>query len=209
VPARCSAPVHAARTKRARVHSSPATDREQSTSRTTAAEAMLAAIARKRAFAISLTNNHDLADDLVQEALTKARGSLDRFEPGSNMTAWLFTILRNGYYSNYRKRRREVEDPDEKHAARLATAPEQEPKLDFQDTRTALAKLPPDQREALLLIAAEGLSYDQVAAICGVAVGTIKSRVHRGRARLAEILELDGLDDIRADRKMQAAVQRA
>ena len=169
---------------------------------------MLAAIPSMRAFAISLTNNHDLADDLVQEALTKAWGSLDRFEPGSNMTAWLFTILRNGFYSTYRKRRREVEDPDEKHAARLATVPEQQGRLDFQDTRAALAKLPADQREALLLVAAEGLSYDEVAAICGVAIGTVKSRVHRGRARLAELLGLDGLDDINADRTMQAAVQR-
>jgi len=190
------------------VRSTPATDRELSTSRATAVDTMLAAIPSMRAFAISLTNDHDLADDLVQEALTKAWGSLDRFEPGSNMTAWLFTILRNGFYSNYRKRRREVEDPDEKHAARLATAPEQQPKLDFQDTRAALAKLPPDQREALLLVAAESLSYDEAAAICGVAVGTIKSRVHRGRTRLAELLGLDGLDDIGADRTMQAAVQR-
>src|SRR5215212_443681 len=171
---------------------------------TAPAEAMLAAIPGMRAFAISLTNDRDLADDLVQEALTKAWASLDGFEPGSNMNAWLFTILRNGFYSNYRKRRREVEDPDEKHAARLATAPEQQGKLDFQDTRTALAKLPPDQGEALLLVAAEGLSYDEVAEICGVAIGTIKSRVHRGRARLAELLGLDGLDDAHADRTMQA-----
>ena len=176
---------------------------------TAPAEAMLAAIPGMRAFAISLTNDRDLADDLVQEALTKAWASLDGFQPGSNMNAWLVTILRNCFYSNHRKRKREVEDPEEKHAARLASAPEQQGKLDFQDTRTALAKLPPDQREVLLLVAAEGLSYDEVAEICGVAIGTIKSRVHRGRARLAELLGLDGLDDIHADRTMQAAVQRA
>jgi RNA polymerase sigma-70 factor (ECF subfamily) len=130
----------------------------------------------------------DRADDLVQETLMRAIANIDRFQPGTNMQAWLFTILRNLFHSEYRKRRREVEDADGKYAAALSVQPDQLPHLDFEDLQKALARLPHDQREALLLVGASGFSYEQAAEICGCAVGTIKSRVNRARNRLAELM---------------------
>jgi RNA polymerase sigma-70 factor (ECF subfamily) len=162
-------------------------------------DALLAAVPSLRAFAISLTNDFNRADDLVQDTLVRALAHIDRFERGTNLNAWLFTILRNLFHSEYRKRRREVDDPEGAYAGRLKAHPEQQSHLDFEDFRTALAKLPPDQREALLLVGAEGMSYEDAAQICGVAVGTIKSRVNRARSRLAQILELDDGDEIGPD----------
>jgi RNA polymerase sigma-70 factor (ECF subfamily) len=159
-------------------------------------DALLAAVPSLRAFAISLTGHYDRADDLVQDTLVRALANIDRFEPGTNLNAWLFTILRNLFHSEFRKRRREVEDADGVHAAKLAAIPEQGGHLDLEDFRNALVKLQPEQREALLLIGASGFSYEETAAICGCAVGTVKSRVNRARTRLAEIL---GLDDPNAD----------
>ena len=101
---------------------------------------MLAAIPSLRAFAISLTYNVDAADDLVQEAILRAWANIDRFQPGTNLNAWLFTILRNAFYSQYRKAHREVEDPSGAYADRLVTVPEQGARCDFEDLRTALAK---------------------------------------------------------------------
>jgi RNA polymerase sigma-70 factor (ECF subfamily) len=98
------------------------------------------------------------------------------------MSAWLFTILRNLFRSEYRKRRREVEDADGNYAESLKSHPEQHSRVEFEEFRVALAKLPPDQREALILVGASGFSYEEAAAICDCAVGTIKSRVNR-RAR--------------------------
>jgi RNA polymerase sigma-70 factor, ECF subfamily len=172
-------------------------------------DAMLASIPSMRAFAISLTNNIDQADDLVQETIEKALRNIGRFEPGTNMNAWLFTILRNAFYSHYRKRRNEVEDPDGTYAERLRAPPEQQAKLDHQDLQAALAKLPVDQREALILVGAQGLSYDEVADICGVPVGTIKSRVNRARVRLAKLLVVEDTEDLGLDRLTQAALQGA
>src|SRR3954451_3391237 len=123
-------------------------------------EAMLAALPNLRAFAVSLTHNLDAADDLVQDTILRAWANLDRFEVGTNLNAWLFTILRNGFYGQHRKKRREVEDPDGFFAGRLRTAPEQSTKCNGQAVRAALRRLPPKNREALLLIAAEGLSLD-------------------------------------------------
>ena len=162
-------------------------------------DALLAAVPSLRAFAISLCGQVDRADDLVQDTLVRALAHIDRFERGTNLNAWLFTILRNLFHSEYRKRRREVDDPDGAFAGRLKAHPEQQSHLDFEDFRSALAKLAPDQREALLLVGAEGLSYEDAAQICGVAVGTIKSRVNRARARLAQILQLDEGDEIGPD----------
>ena len=150
--------------------------------------AILAAIPSLRAFALSLTGRSEQADDLVQDTILRALANLDRFEPGTNLQAWLFTILRNQFHSTYRRRRREVEDPEGLIAARLSCPPEQSGRLDFQDLRSALAKLPVEQREAVLLVGAEGLSYEEAASICGVAVGTVKSRVNRARRRLADLL---------------------
>jgi RNA polymerase sigma-70 factor (ECF subfamily) len=151
-------------------------------------DVMLAAIPSLRAFAISLSGSIDRADDLVQETVMRAMASIDLFAPGTNMAAWLVTILRNLFRSQYRKRRREVEDPDGSYQASLKAPPEQFGRLEFKELVEALAKLPHLQREALLLVAASGFSYDEAAAICGIAVGTVKSRVSRARQLLAELL---------------------
>jgi RNA polymerase sigma-70 factor, ECF subfamily len=170
-------------------------------------EAMMNALPHLRAFAISLTGNVDQADDLVQEAILRGLANIEKFAPGTSMRAWLFTILRNQFHTAYRKRRREVEDPDGVMAGRLSTAPEQSGHLDLEDLKTALAKLPLEQREALLLVAAEGLSYEETAAICGTAVGTIKSRINRARHRLAELVGVSGKGDIGVDRVIKAAMR--
>jgi RNA polymerase sigma-70 factor, ECF subfamily len=154
-------------------------------------DVMLAAVPRLRAFAISLSGSIDRADDLVQETLLRAMTSIDSFKPGTNMCAWLFTILRNFSRSEFRKRRREVEDADGSYLDSLQSPPEQHSRLEFKELSDALAKLPIVQREAVLLVAAAGFSYEDAAAICGTAVGTIKSRVNRARQRLAELLVID------------------
>ena len=137
-----------------------------------------------------------LADDLVQDTLLKAWGNSEKFEPGTSLRAWLFTILRNTYYSLYRKRGREVQDSEGTYAERLATHGNQESHLDLADFRKALAKLPEEQREVLIMVGATGLSYEETAEICGVAIGTIKSRVNRARTKLAELLSIGGVDDL-------------
>jgi RNA polymerase sigma-70 factor (ECF subfamily) len=152
---------------------------------------LVSAIPALRAFAVSLCGSSDRADDLVQETLVKAWVGMNSFTEGTNFTAWLFTILRNIHYSDYRKRRRETADPDGLLAARMVTPAAQPGHMDFVDFNAALQKLPLDQREALILIGASGLSYDEAAEICGCAPGTMKSRVNRARNRLAELLELD------------------
>jgi RNA polymerase sigma-70 factor (ECF subfamily) len=152
---------------------------------------MLATVPSLRAFAISLTGNRDRADDLVQDTLMRAWANIDKFERGSNLQAWLFTILRNLFHSDFRKRKREVEDPDGSYAARLKTHPDQQAHLDYEDFRTALTKLHPDQREALLLVGAQGMSYEEAAEVCNVPLGTVKSRVNRARSRLAIMLDLN------------------
>src|SRR5436189_5324385 len=122
---------------------------------------VLATVPSLRAFAISLSGNIDRADDLVQETLLRALAHIDSFKPGTNMPAWLFTILRNLFRSEYRKRRREVEDADGAYTDSLKTYPEQESRMEFEELREALAKLPADQREALILVAASGFSYEE------------------------------------------------
>lgn len=144
-----------------------------------------------RAFARSLAHNPAQADDLVQDTLVKALANVERFEPGTNLRAWLFTILRNHYYSQLRKSKREIEDADGKFAARLAARPEQDGSVDLEDFKVAFAQLAPDHREVLTLVGASGCSYEEAAHICGCAVGTIKSRVNRARKRLTELLGLD------------------
>lgn len=143
-----------------------------------------------RAFAMSLTRNPALADDMVQDTLVKAWTRIDRFEPGTNMRAWLFTILRNTYYSHHRKARREVGDPDGALAGALAQKPDHDGRLQMRDFNAAFATLNDEQREALTLVGAAGFTYEEAAETCGVATGTIKSRVNRARARLAELLDL-------------------
>jgi RNA polymerase sigma-70 factor (ECF subfamily) len=166
-------------------------------------QAMLDAIPHLRAFAISLSGNITYADDLVQTALMRGLENLDKFQPGTSMQAWLFTILRNHFYTEMR-RRREVQDPDGVMVGNLATIPEQGARLDFNDMQSALARLSVEQREALLLVGAEGLSYEEAASICGTTLGTIKSRISRARTRLAELLDLEPEEDLGPDRLVKA-----
>jgi RNA polymerase sigma-70 factor, ECF subfamily len=152
---------------------------------------LIAEMRNLRAFAISLSGSAPVADDLVQETLLRAWSKSDKFQPGTSLRAWLFTILRNIYYSNYRKRSREVQDSDGTHASRVIVLGNQESHLDLEDFRKALAKLPAEQREVLTLVGASGLSYEEAATICDVEIGTIKSRLSRARAKLVDLLGLD------------------
>ncbi|MCC1492923.1 sigma-70 family RNA polymerase sigma factor [Cognatishimia sp. F0-27] len=145
-----------------------------------------------RAFATTLTRNSALADDIVQDTLEKAWTKIDQFEAGTNMRAWLFTILRNTYYAHFRKHRREVEDADGTLAGALTQSPDHDGRLELRDFNAAFATLNPEQQEALILIGAEGFSYEEAAETVGASVGTIKSRVNRARARLTELLDGDG-----------------
>jgi RNA polymerase sigma-70 factor, ECF subfamily len=169
-------------------------------------DAMLAAVPSLRAYAISLCRDPDRADDLVQDALLRAWGHIDSFRAGTNLPAWLFTILRNVFLSGYRKRRREVPDSEGSYAATLISQPQQNSRLQFDEFRAALGQLPFEQREALLLVGGSGFSYDQAAEICGCAVGTIKSRVNRARIRLAEIMSIEGIEDFGPDREQRAVL---
>ena len=171
--------------------------------------ALIGTMPNLRAFAISLCGDPSLANDLVQETLLKAWSNRDKFVDGTNLKAWLFTILRNSYFSTLRKSRREVQDVEGAMAATLASAPEQHGHLDLADFNKALKQLSPDQREALLLIGAEGFSYEEVAEIAGCAPGTIKSRVNRARVRLAELMGLTSVDDLGPEASVKAAVERA
>jgi RNA polymerase sigma-70 factor (ECF subfamily) len=167
---------------------------------------ILATVPNLRAFAISLSGNADRADDLVQETLLRALANIDSFKPGTNMPAWLFTILRNLFRSEYRKRRREVEDATGMYAESLKSQPEQGSRLEFQELRAALGKLPPDQREAVILVGASGFSYEEAATICGCAVGTVKSRVNRARTRLAQLMSIQNAEDFGPDRETRAVI---
>jgi RNA polymerase sigma-70 factor, ECF subfamily len=153
-------------------------------------DGIMGSLSPLRAFAISLTHDMNRAEDLVQETVLKAISKQEKFEAGTNLQAWLFTILRNLYFSAHRRTRREVEDADGAYAAAMISIPDQEDRLEIQEFYAALAKLPWEQREALLLVGAEGISYEETAEALGVKVGTIKSRVNRARTRLAELMGL-------------------
>ena len=157
---------------------------------------LVGAIPNLRAFAVALCGDVNLANDLVQETLLKAWTNHERFEVGTNLRAWLFTILRNTYFSIHRKARREVRDEEGQIAGRLVTQPDQLIHLEMVDFRKALELLPPEQREALVLVGAEGFSYEEAAEITGCAVGTIKSRVNRARCRMIELLDMSSTRDI-------------
>lgn len=144
-----------------------------------------------RAFGRSLCGDPARADDLVQDTVLKAWTNREQFQSGSNLKAWLFTILRNCYYSELRHRKFEVEDPEGVCAAQLSVAPIHDARLHLRDLNRALQELPHDQREALVLVCATGLSYEEAADVCQVAVGTIKSRIARARDRLIELLGED------------------
>lgn len=144
-----------------------------------------------RAFALSLTRNRATADDMMQDTVLKAWSNMEKFQPGTNMRAWLFTILRNNFYSSRRKLNREVADIDNVFSDTLSVKPDHDGRLQMADFKEALNQLPDEQREALILVGASGFAYDEAAEMCGVATGTIKSRVNRARAKLTELLHLD------------------
>jgi RNA polymerase sigma-70 factor (ECF subfamily) len=152
---------------------------------------VVAMIPALRAFAWSVSRNGSDADDLVQDTLIKAWSHRDKFEPGTNLRAWLFTILRNTYYTAVVRRRREVRDEDDQHAKSLTSAPTQEWGLTMRALQAALNQLPVEHREALILVGAAGLSYEEAAEICGCALGTIKSRVNRARNRLLKLMDIE------------------
>jgi RNA polymerase sigma-70 factor, ECF subfamily len=157
-----------------------------------------------RAFAWSLSHNGSDADDLVQDTLIKAWTNRDKFEPGTNLRAWLFTILRNTYYTNVLRRRREVRDETGEYAGGLRAPPTQDWSVAMRSLQVALQQLPDEHREALILVGAAGLSYEEAAEICGCALGTIKSRVNRARARLLKIMDADHPTDVMALETMTA-----
>ena len=170
---------------------------------------LLATLPNLRAFAVSLSGRQDRADDLVQDTIMKAWANQASFTPGTNMKAWLFTILRNEFYSQMRKRGREVQDTDGVFSSALATHPEQYGHMDLADFKTALDQLPEDQREAILLVGAAGFAYEEAADVCGCAVGTIKSRVSRARNRLQELLGISGDGEFGPDSEAASVTVRA
>jgi len=159
---------------------------------------VVAMIPALRAFAWSLSHNGSDADDLVQDTLIKAWTNRDKFEPGTNLRAWLFTILRNTYYTQISRRRREVRDETGEYANTLSSPPTQDWSVAMSALQAALARLPDEHREALILVGAAGLSYEEAAEICGCALGTIKSRVNRARARLLKIMDAQEASDVMA-----------
>lgn len=166
---------------------------------------LLASIPTLRKYAMSLTGCADRAGDLVQETLAKAWCHQAQFEPGTNLTAWLFCILRNEFYTLMRKRRREVEDIDGMYSRRLARGPEQPHLIVLKELTTALQRLPASQKRALLLVSVDGLSYREAAQICHVEVGTIKSRISRARTHLMDVM-LEDTRKLEYDMPMQAAI---
>jgi len=159
---------------------------------------LIALIPHMRAFARSLCLNTAEAEDLAQEGLLKAWNGRASYQPGTNLKAWTFMIVRNQFYSDKRRSWRSTQLDPETAERTLTAVSDPIASLELDEVRRALARLPEEQREALILIGAGGLAYEEVAEICGCAVGTIKSRVSRARDRLALILaEGDyGQDDI-------------
>ena len=150
-------------------------------------EGLVALIPYLRAFARMMTRDPAEADDLAQEALAKAWQSRESFAPGTNLKAWLFMILRNQFYSERRRSWRNVELDQEAAERTLTAVSDPDAALQLNELRMALAALPSEQREALILVGAAGLPYEEVAEICGCAVGTVKSRVSRGRQLLIHL----------------------
>ncbi|WP_147046597.1 sigma-70 family RNA polymerase sigma factor [Methylobacterium gnaphalii] len=163
-------------------------------------DGLMQALPALRTFALSLTGDATRADDLVQETMLRAWTNHHRFEPGTRLIAWLFTIQRNLFYSEIRKRKREVEDADGVHAAGLTALAGQDDAVALRSLYETLEHLPATQRDALLLVGAEGFTYEEAAEILACRVGTVKSRVSRARTQLAALLgeRRDALDDAAA-----------
>lgn len=166
---------------------------------------LTALIPHLRAFARSLCGNATLADDVAQDTMLKAWNARERFKPGSSMKAWTFTILRNQFYSIKRRSWRSSSLDSEIAEQTIVANDDVEKSMELNNVRKALNRLSDDQREAIILVGASGLSYDEAAEICGVATGTIKSRVSRARSSLLNIIEkgdfdnsADGIDALEA-----------
>lgn len=157
----------------------------------TYAEDLEAEMPSLRGFAMRLCGDPDRSHDLVQETLLKAWSNRKSFELGTSIRAWLFTIMRHTFYSDYRKRRREVQDPEGVHASKLQSLARQEDFLRLQDLAGAWGELPFEQQQALMLVGVDGISYEDAALVLGCAVGTVKSRTNRARRKLADILGED------------------
>jgi RNA polymerase sigma-70 factor (ECF subfamily) len=150
---------------------------------------MVALVPQLHTFARSLCRDGVRADDLVQEALMRAINNIQRFKPGTNLKAWLFTIVRNEHYSQLRRGKFEAQGMDIELLPEPSVPPDHDGKLELRDLNRALTSLSPGQRTALILVSVSGFSYEEAAEICGCAVGTIKSRVARARETLLELLE--------------------
>jgi RNA polymerase sigma-70 factor (ECF subfamily) len=150
---------------------------------------MVSLVPQLHTFARSLCRDGVRADDLVQEALLRAFNNIQRFKPGTNLKAWLFTIVRNEHYSQLRRRKFEAHDIPGDALPEPSVPPDHDGELELRDLNRALACLSPGQRAALILVSASGFSYDEAASICGCAVGTIKSRVARARSSLLAMLD--------------------
>jgi RNA polymerase sigma-70 factor (ECF subfamily) len=156
---------------------------------TTFCDDVLQNLSRLESFARRLAGNRSLADDLVQETVLRALTHADQFRPGTNLLAWLITILRNTYFNEKRRERRLVALDIENSALLPTTNGGQEPHMQMRDVEARFARLPAVQREALVLVGANGLSYDHAAEIVGCAEGTMKSRVSRARLHLQRMLD--------------------
>ena len=155
--------------------------------------ALLDVLPHLRAFARSLTRNRDQADDLVNDAIVRAISASQQFTPGTNFKAWIFTILRNLFYNEGRKRHSKFSSLDDLTVNEPSISASQEASLEFCDFRRAFWQLTDDHREVLILVGASGLSYEEAAEVCNCAVGTIKSRVSRARNELVRLLAGDSL----------------
>lgn len=142
-----------------------------------------------RSYAYKLCRGRHWAEDLMQETACKALGAIDRFEPGTNMTAWLFVIMRNEATSMYRKRRFEVEDVDGVESGKASTEPSQFARIHILEFFEALEKINPEQHKAIMLHRLDGMTMAETADECGVAEGTIKSRISRGQHTLAKLMQ--------------------
>ena len=168
----------------------------------TVEKAILRFIPDLRDFAFSLCRNRERADDLVQETLTRAIAGIGTFKKGTNLEAWLFTILRNNFRNEYRRSRRTEQDIDGRRAELLTVLPDQDGWSIAEDLRSGLGSLPLKYRQALILVGACGLAYDEAAAVAGCETGTIKSRVNRARTMLAAFMSDDSrvLENVVSDR---------
>jgi RNA polymerase sigma-70 factor (ECF subfamily) len=165
---------------------------------------LVAAIPHLRAFARSLCNDPTMADDLAQEALAKAWKARESFEAGTSIKAWTFMILRNQFYSEKRRSWRTAPLDVEMAENTLLANDDPTAPMELLELRNALGKLPDDQKEALILVGAGGMAYEEAAQVCGCAVGTIKSRVSRARRALEVILAEAGSRKNNAERDIPA-----